>query len=165
MASRGVGSHRIGLMKSERGSIQSWCVVVVASVLLLGLPGEPRAEGPPAAEGPSQQKTVAFVERLRKVSPRDAEGFYQLGLWCEGEGLAEKATRMYERAIRVDPDTQYCVRTPRIGQINSAGRFNVVWTAPQPVSPDPYPKTRTAEEWRAFLHDLYTGWGNRWAAE
>jgi urea transport system substrate-binding protein len=32
------------------------------------------------------------------------------------------------------------------------------------VRPEPYPRTRTAEAWRALLHDLYTGWGNRWSA-
>ncbi|HYT93463.1 MAG TPA: transporter substrate-binding protein, partial [Gemmataceae bacterium] len=66
--------------------------------------------------------------------------------------------------IRIDPDTQYCSRTPRIGQIQPDGHFRVVWTAPAPVRPEPYPNSRTAEAWRAFLHDLHTGWGNRWAA-
>jgi urea transport system substrate-binding protein len=66
--------------------------------------------------------------------------------------------------VRIDPDTQYCFRTPRIGQVQADGQFKVVWTAPEPVRPEPYPNSRTAEAWRAFLHDLYTGWGNRWAA-
>jgi urea transport system substrate-binding protein len=66
--------------------------------------------------------------------------------------------------VRIDPDTQYCYRTPRIGQIQADGQFQVVWTAPEPVRPEPYPNSRTAEAWQAFLHDLYTGWGNRWAA-
>ena len=66
--------------------------------------------------------------------------------------------------VRIDPDTQYCYRTPRIGQIQSDGQFKIVWTAPEPVRPEPYPNSRTAEAWRAFLHDLYTGWGDRWAA-
>jgi urea transport system substrate-binding protein len=67
--------------------------------------------------------------------------------------------------VRIDPDSQYCFRTPRIGRIQAEGDFKVVWTAPAPVRPEPYPNTRTAEAWRAFLHDLYTGWGNRWAAD
>jgi urea transport system substrate-binding protein len=66
--------------------------------------------------------------------------------------------------VRIDPDTQYCFRTPRIGQIQADGQFKVVWTAPAPVRPEPYPKSRTAEAWRTFLHDLYTGWGDHWAA-
>ncbi len=66
--------------------------------------------------------------------------------------------------VRIDPDTQYCFRTPRLAQIHADGQFNVIWTAPAPVRPEPYPNTRTAEAWRGFLHDLYTGWGKRWAA-
>jgi urea transport system substrate-binding protein len=66
--------------------------------------------------------------------------------------------------VRIDPDTQYCVRTPRIGQIQANGQFKVIWTAPGPVRPEPYPTSRTAEAWLAFLNDMYTGWGNRWAA-
>ena len=66
--------------------------------------------------------------------------------------------------VRIDPDTQHCYRTPRIGQIQADGQFKVVWTAPAPVAPI---RTRTPARRRsgeAFLHDLYTGWGNRWAA-
>ena len=44
------------------------------------------------------------------------------------------------------------------------GRFQIVWSAPEPVHPEPYPNTRTAAEWQAFLHDLYTGWGKQWVA-
>jgi urea transport system substrate-binding protein len=66
--------------------------------------------------------------------------------------------------LRIDPDTQHSYRTPRIAQVQPAGQFKVVWAAPGPVRPEPYPNTRTAEEWRAFLHDMYTGWGNQWSA-
>jgi urea transport system substrate-binding protein len=66
--------------------------------------------------------------------------------------------------VRIDPDTQHCFRTPRIGQVQPDGRFQVIWTAEAPVRPEPYPSSRTAEAWRAFLNDLYAGWGGRWAA-
>jgi urea transport system substrate-binding protein len=66
--------------------------------------------------------------------------------------------------LRIDPDTQHSYRTPRIAQVQPDGQFKVIWSAPGPVRPEPYPNTRSAEEWRAFLHDLYTGWGNQWAA-
>ena len=66
--------------------------------------------------------------------------------------------------LRIDPDTQYCVRTPRIARIDADGRFRVIWTVDEPVRPEPYPNSRSAEQWGAFLHDLYTRWGDRWAA-
>ena len=66
--------------------------------------------------------------------------------------------------VRLDPDTQHCFKTPRIGQIQADGQFKIIWTSPQPLPPLPYPPSRTAEAWRAFLHDLYTSWGDRWSA-
>jgi urea transport system substrate-binding protein len=66
--------------------------------------------------------------------------------------------------IRIDPDTQHAYRTPRIAQVQPDGQFKVVWSAPGPVKPEPYPAGRKAEDWKAFLNDLYTGWGNQWAA-
>jgi urea transport system substrate-binding protein len=66
--------------------------------------------------------------------------------------------------IRIDSDNQHAYRTPRIAQIQPDGQFKVIWTAAGPVKPDPYPPSRSAEDWRAFLHDLYAGWGNQWAA-
>jgi urea transport system substrate-binding protein len=51
-----------------------------------------------------------------------------------------------------------------IGKLQPDGQFEVVWTAAKPEPPVPYPTSRTTEEWRAFLHDLYTGWGNEWSA-
>jgi urea transport system substrate-binding protein len=66
--------------------------------------------------------------------------------------------------VRIDPDTQHCYKTPRIGQILADGQFEIVWAADQPLAPEPYPATRTAADWRAFLNDLFTGYGNRWSA-
>jgi hypothetical protein len=66
--------------------------------------------------------------------------------------------------VRIDPDTQHCYQTPRIGRIQANGQFHIVWTGSEPVRPEPHPSSRTAEAWGVFLHDLYTGWGNGWAA-
>lgn len=66
--------------------------------------------------------------------------------------------------VRMDPTTQHTFKTPRIGRIQSDRQFDVVWTAAKPEPPIPYPPSRTAQQWRAFLHDLHLGWGNRWAA-
>ena len=65
---------------------------------------------------------------------------------------------------RIDPDTQHSYKTPRVGQIRSDGQFDIVWSATAPVRPLPYPTTRTAAEWKAFLYDLNTGWGGQWSA-
>lgn len=69
-----------------------------------------------------------------------------------------------EGEVRIDPATQHAFKTPRIGKITPSGQFEIVWTAPKPEAPQPYPATRTAEQWKVFLNDLRTGWGNQWAA-
>ncbi|MEX0677911.1 MAG: transporter substrate-binding protein [Pirellulales bacterium] len=66
--------------------------------------------------------------------------------------------------VRIDPATQHTFKTPRIGRVLADGQFEVVWTAAKPEPPIPYPPSRSTEEWRAFLHDLYSGWGNHWSA-
>ena len=66
--------------------------------------------------------------------------------------------------IRIDADTQHSFKTPMVGQIREDGQFEIIWAAPAPVRPQPFPATRPAADWKAFLHDLYTGWDNRWSA-
>ena len=66
--------------------------------------------------------------------------------------------------VRIDPATQHTFKTPRIGRIQPDGQFEVVWTAAKPEPPMPYPPSRTAQQWRAFLHDLYLAWNNHWSA-
>lgn len=48
--------------------------------------------------------------------------------------------------------------------VGEDGRFAVVRPADAPVAPEPYPATRSAEVWKAFLRDLHRGWGGRWSA-
>ena len=67
--------------------------------------------------------------------------------------------------VRIDAATQHTFKTPRIGRVLADGQLEVVWTAAKPVAPEPFPASRSTAEWRAFLHDLYAGWGNKWLAE
>lgn len=69
-----------------------------------------------------------------------------------------------EGPVRVDAESQHLFKTPRIGRIGDDGRFKIVWSAEQPIAPEVYPSTRSAEEWKAFLRDLQRGWGGQWSA-
>ena len=66
--------------------------------------------------------------------------------------------------VRVDAETQHLWKTPRIGRVRPDGQFDVVWTAPAAEAPEPYPPSRTAADWKAFLHDLQRGWNGQWTA-
>ena len=78
--------------------------------------------------------------------------------------MLNQRMRSPEGDVRIDAATQHTFKTPRIGRVLADGQFEVVWTAAKPEPPIPYPPSRSTEEWRAFLHDLYAGWGNQWSA-
>jgi urea transport system substrate-binding protein len=67
-----------------------------------------------------------------------------------------------EGKIRIDAPTQRAWRTPRVGRINSQLDFDVVWAAPEPRAPQPYPSFRTRQQWDQLLQALYNGWGGHW---
>ena len=127
-------------------------------------------------------ENVEFVKRFLQRNPRRGitdpmeTAYVGVKLWAKAVNEAQSLEpRRIRRAmvnqrlkapdgdVRIDPDTHYCFRTPRIGQIQADGRFRVVWSAPDTVQPLAYPASRSAETWRAFLHDLHAGWGNAWA--
>jgi urea transport system substrate-binding protein len=78
--------------------------------------------------------------------------------------LRNQRMRAAEGDVRIDPATQHTFKTPRIGRVKGDGQFEIVWTAATPEKPVPYTASRTTEQWRAYLHDLYAGWGNQWEA-
>ena len=127
-------------------------------------------------------ENVDFVRQFQRKNPRRSitdpmeTAYVGVKLWAkavdEAQSLEPKRIRramLNQRLkapdgdVRIDADTHYCFRTPRIGQIQADGQFKIVWSAPGPVQPVAYPASRSAEAWRAFLHDLHAGWGNAWA--
>lgn len=64
--------------------------------------------------------------------------------------------------LHIDPPTQNAWRFSRIGQIGTDQTIKIVKASEKALPPRPWPPSRTKEEWRTFLDDLYKGWGNRW---
>jgi urea transport system substrate-binding protein len=125
-----------------------------------------------------------FVHRFRAkygpqrvvTDPMEA-AYIGVKLWAEAvaesgsERPAEIRRAMRNRSmaapegeVRIDPSTQHLFKTPRIGRILASGQFEIAWTSARPEAPLPYPRTRTPEQWKAFLHELKAGWGGNWAA-
>src|SRR5262249_51903408 len=128
------------------------------------------------------RENAEFVKRFEQKYPRRSitdpmeTAYVGMKLWARAVDEAQSLEpRRIRRAmlnqrlqapdgeVRIDADTHYCWRTPRIGQIQADGQFRLTWSAPGPVQPVAYPTSRTAEAWRAFLHDLHAGWGGAWA--
>ncbi len=127
----------------------------------------------------------AFLERYRAAAhdptlcvtdPMEASYFGVL-LWKQAvetagttdtgpvrEAFRRQSIDAAEGLIRIDPATQHAWRTPRIGRVNERLDFDIVWAAPQPVPPEPYPPFRTRRQWDQYLKGLYDGWGGHWEA-
>ena len=132
------------------------------------------------ASDENQQFVVSFREKYgpqRVVTDPMEAAYFGVKLWAKAvqeaestvpsevrRGIRNQRMRSPGGEVRIDPATQHTFKTPRIGQVQADGQFEIVWTAAKPEPPIPYPASRTTEEWRALLHDLYTGWGNHWAA-
>lgn len=65
--------------------------------------------------------------------------------------------------VQVDPKTQHTSKFFRVGQITAEGRFEIVFSSEGPISPMPYPNTRSKADWDGLLLDLNLRWGGRWA--
>ena len=57
-------------------------------------------------EGVPADKLPAFLKQLAATGPRSAADHVQLGQWCQGEGLSDKAREAFERAIAIDRDCE-----------------------------------------------------------
>ncbi|MDB5334469.1 MAG: serine/threonine protein kinase [Planctomycetaceae bacterium] len=131
-------------------------------------------------DSPENQKFVkAFQDKYpqRVISDPMEAAYLGVKMWAKAVTVARSVEPMkVRRALlnqkydapsgptRIDPDTQHSYKTPRVGQIRGDGQFDIVWSAPAPVRPLPYPTSRTTSEWKAFLYDLNTGWGGQWSA-
>jgi urea transport system substrate-binding protein len=68
-----------------------------------------------------------------------------------------------EGKVAIDPPTHHISKFMRIGRVTENGRFAVVYCSDDPITPVPYPPTRSKTEWNAVLSDLHLIWGGQWA--
>lgn len=128
-------------------------------------------------------ENTAFLQRFHEKYPQHVvsdpmeSAYVGVKLWAQAVAESDsiepgkiRRAMLHQRIdapsgqLRIDPDTQHSFKTPMVGQIRGDGQFEILWAAPAPVRPQPYPATRSTADWKAFLHDLYTGWGERWSA-
>lgn len=68
-----------------------------------------------------------------------------------------------EGRIQLDADNQHTWMRTRIGRITPARFFDIVWESDSLVQPNPFPESRTREEWEGFLESMYQDWGGQWS--
>jgi urea transport system substrate-binding protein len=80
------------------------------------------------------------------------------------QALSGMSVEAPEGTIRL-ADSRHAYRTARVGKITLEGtgpHFEIVYTTPRTIAPDPFPEWRTRPEWQAFVDGLYKQWGGRW---
>jgi urea transport system substrate-binding protein len=66
-------------------------------------------------------------------------------------------------SFRIDPTSGHTTQTARIGRIDESGQIREVYLSPQPILPEPFPPSRSREEWTTFVEGLYQRWGGHWS--
>ena len=46
--------------------------------------------------------------------------------------------------------------------VDARREFQIEFVSPRPMPAEPFPPSRTRDQWEAFLQGLYRGWGYRW---
>lgn len=69
-----------------------------------------------------------------------------------------------EGAVEIDERNRHARRAAMIGRIGEDLQFDIVWSSPKPIVPEPFPASRTPEEWQKFQEHLYREWGGNWRA-
>ena len=64
--------------------------------------------------------------------------------------------------VKIDPKNLHAWRMARVARINADFQFEVVYTTPGPLPPEPFPATRSRRQWETYLNELYERWGGRW---
>jgi urea transport system substrate-binding protein len=65
--------------------------------------------------------------------------------------------------IHVDRSTRHAIQIARVGRVNEEGRLVEVYLSPRPIDPEPFPRSRTRDEWNSLLQSLRERWGGRWS--
>lgn len=123
------------------------------------------------------QKFQKKYNATRPISDPMEAGYFSVLLWAQaveqaGEADVSKIRTSIrgqtlaapEGEVKIDDETGHTWKAVRIGQIGEDGNFSVVWSSPNPQEPEPFPDSRTREQWEKFLRELYDQWGGHWVA-
>jgi urea transport system substrate-binding protein len=78
------------------------------------------------------------------------------------EAIGDQRFEAPEGPIRIDKNNLHAWRIARIARIVADRQFEIVFTSPKPLQPEPFPTTRKRGEWESYLKKLNEDWGQRW---
>jgi hypothetical protein len=62
-----------------------------------------------------------FKTRWEGIPDKDADAFFELGLWCEDRGRSEEATKCFSQVIKINPDHQ--IAREKLGHMYYDGKW------------------------------------------
>lgn len=69
-----------------------------------------------------------------------------------------------EGVIGIDPETNHLAKSFRIAEVLENGQIKIVYSSDGYILPQPFPESRSIDEWNEYLLGLYEGWNQNWAA-
>ena len=125
--------------------------------------------------GPISQ---ALSDRLRVVNDPMVAAYVGMHLWAMAVEAAHsdrvadvraafvrQQLESAEGLVKINPKNRHAWRMALVGQANEDFHFEVVYTSPRSVDPQPFPPYRTPEQWKEFVAGMYQSWGNHWGPE
>ena len=127
---------------------------------------------------------LAFVKRFhtrysptRMISDPMETAYFSVKLWAQAveaagntdptairSAMVVQSLVAPEGNVRIDATTGHTWKKARIGTVSAEADFDIVWSSQKPIAPQPFPASRSRDEWEQFLGKLYSNWGGRWAA-
>jgi urea transport system substrate-binding protein len=59
-----------------------------------------------------------------------------------------------EGLVRIDPGNQHTWKTIRVGCVTDESQFEIMYSSEKAIRPEPYPDTRSSDEWDSFLDSI-----------
>ena len=69
------------------------------------------------------------------------------------EALRYQRLNAPEGAVHIDPANQHTWKTIRVGRIVEEGQFDIIYSSENPIRPEPYPDSRSIDEWQLVLNN------------
>src|SRR5262249_53099538 len=71
-----------------------------------------------------------------------------------------------EGLVWVDPDNLHTWKVARMGQVKAGGKFGVIeYAGGRQIRPEPFPTSRSREDWTTCLTECNVRWGGRWTPQ
>ncbi len=126
----------------------------------------------------------AFMEKIRRrygqerrYSDPTAAAYSGVHLWARAANAAGKldldsVTKALPGVsfegpvgeIKIEPLNQHLWLPARIGRIRADGSVESVDESIRPLRPEPFPPTRTRDQWDRYLSNLFLDWDGKWQA-